>query len=88
MITTPAWITSIKEQRAAAPECRVADQIVRWSEVREGDLVLWDGVLRLVERINLMDSGNAAVVLDGDQHNGTIPAGTYTAVRRYVTEEG
>lgn len=65
-------------------ECEVADQIIPWPDVKPGDLVLWDGEFCPVERINPMDYGNPAVVIVGDQHNGTIPVGTYAAVRRYV----
>jgi hypothetical protein len=60
------------------------DQIIPWGSVREGDLVVWDGEFRYVEHINPMDYGNPAIVLDGDQPGGIIPAGTYAAVRRYV----
>jgi hypothetical protein len=67
------------------PPSDVKDMIVPWSEVSDRDLVVWDGEFRTVERINPMDSGNAALVLDGEEHNGTIPCGTYVAVRRYVT---
>jgi hypothetical protein len=63
-------------------------QLIPWADVQEGDLVLWDGELCQVDRINPMDFGNPALVLDGDQHNGTIPAGTYAAVKRYQTGEG
>jgi hypothetical protein len=62
----------------------VTDKIVPWLEVRKGDLVLWDGEFRCVEHINPMDSGNDAFVLDGETHNGTVPAGDYAAVRRYT----
>ena len=65
-------------------ECAVVDQIIPWPGVKADDLVLWDGEFCPVERINPMDYGNPAVVIAGDGHNGTIPAGTYAAVRRYV----
>jgi hypothetical protein len=74
-----------------APACTpssVVDLIVTWPDVQEGDLVLRDGELCQVDRVNPMDFGNPAIVLDGDQHNGTIPAGTYAAVKRYQTGEG
>src|SRR5579859_6170136 len=38
---------------AACPPSAVVDQIVRWDEVRDGDLVLWAGELRLVDRWTL-----------------------------------
>lgn len=79
-------ITEITTTRTCPPS-DVADMIVPWPEVQSADLVLWDGEFRCIERINPMDYGNPAFVLDGDTHNGTIPCGTHAAVRRY-TESG
>lgn len=78
---------SLQQRARSHTECEVADQIIPWGDVTARDLVLWDGEFCLVERINPMDSGNPAVVLEGDQHNGTIPVGTHAAVRRYVETE-
>lgn len=73
-----------REPEWECPPSSVVDMIVCWPKVREGDLVLWDGEFRLVERINPMDDGNHAVVLDDGPLGGVIPVGTYAAVRRYV----
>ena len=69
------------------PGCTVADQIMQWSEVREGDLVLLAGDLHLVERILPTGWGDFIICMDG--HPGTeVAAKAYAAVRRYVIEEG
>ena len=69
-------------------ECEVADQIVRWDEVREGDLVLYLGTLRQVETARLrwmLNMGNRVrVKFDEYQHPHYLPPHDYTAVRRYV----
>jgi hypothetical protein len=72
----------------ACPPSAVHDMIVTFTEVREGDLILWDGEFRLAERIWVMDHGNPAIVLDGGSIGGIIPCGTYAAVRRYDVSEG
>lgn len=77
-------ITTGTTTTRTCPPSAVADMIVAWPDVQPGDVVLWDGEFRSVEHINPMDYGNPAFVLDGDEHNGTIPVGTYTAVRRYT----
>lgn len=66
------------------PPSATADKIVTWAEVREGDLVLWDGEFCLVSR--LIDyEGEPLMWFDGGKSGpGTIPCGTYAAVRRYV----
>lgn len=80
MTTTTETTTTTR----TCPPSDVADMIVPWPEVQPGEVVLWDGEFRRVERIYPMDYGNPAFVLDGDTHNGTIPVGTHAAVRRYT----
>ena len=67
------------------PPSAVAAAIVPWSEIREGDLVVWDGEFRLVTWISpVTDAEPLHIVLLADENNVIIPAGTYAAVRRYV----
>lgn len=71
-------------QAGACPPSAVADMIVPWPEVLAGDLLVWDGEFRRVERVEPMKCVDVlAYVLDGE-HAGIIPAGTYAAVRRYT----
>ena len=66
------------------PPSSVADAIVPWPEVREGDLVVWDGEFRLITRM-IGFVGEPLMWFDGSKAGaGTIPCGTYAAVRRYV----
>jgi hypothetical protein len=74
--------------KTACPPSAVADQILPWQEVQEGDLVVWDGEFRLITRLIDYD-GEPLMWFDGSKTGGgVIPAGTYAGVRRYVTEEG
>ena len=67
------------------PPSAVADKILPWSEVREGDLVLWDGEFRLVAwNSPVSDAEPLRIVLLADENHVVIPCGTYAAVRRYV----
>ena len=68
----------------ACPPSAVVDQIVPWPDVREGELVVWDGEFRLVTR--LIDyAGVPLMWFDYSKHGpGVIPCGSYAAVRRYV----
>ena len=69
-------------------ECEVADQILPWSEVCEGDLALYLGILRQVETARpcwMLNMGNRVrVKFDEYQHPRYLPPHDYTAVRRYV----
>lgn len=81
--------TPVTQAPGSCPPSAVVDMIVPWTEVGEGDLVLWDGEFRLVERNWIWHGPNVRLVqLDGDRDgHGTIPYGTYAAVRRYDTGE-
>lgn len=74
-------------------DCQHTDQIVKWSEVREGDHVLWEGRLRPVTAQTLNHPGelyawaNITVAIPGDDdkpHPVTwrYRADDLTAVRR------
>lgn len=66
----------------------VVDQIVPWSGVREGDLMLWDGEFRPVNRVapyGRRDQGVWAVHFADVPGEACLPVGAYVAVRRYVT---
>jgi hypothetical protein len=81
---TPAGTTTIGQ----FPASSVCDQIVEWTEVREGDLVVWDGEFHVITRM-LDYNGQPLMWFDGSVVGpGTLPCGTYAAVRRYLTEEG
>jgi hypothetical protein len=62
----------------------VHDQILHWSAVQEGELVVWDGELRLVTR--LIDYGGVPLMWFDYSVSGpgVLPCGSYAAVRRYV----
>jgi len=83
-MTIPATAISPGWRVKDCPPSAVHDQIVPWSEVREGDLVVWDGEFCLLT--HLMDyDGEPLMWFDGSKHGpGVIPCGTYAAVRRYV----
>jgi hypothetical protein len=78
--------TTSQTAKPTCPPSAVHDQILPWSDVRDGDLIVWDGEFRLVVGISPMDSGNDAMVFDAEHPGGIIPCGTYAAVRRYDTE--
>ena len=75
----------------SCPPSAVVDMILPWSEVSEGDLILWHGEIRPVERVapyGRRDEGVWAVGFSDVPGEVCIPVGTYAAVRRYDTEEG
>lgn len=79
-----------REPEWECPPSSVVDQIVHWDEVREGDLMLWDGDFRPVNRIapyGVRDQGVWAVEFTDIPGEVCIPVGTYAAVRRYVEGE-
>jgi hypothetical protein len=71
-------------------ECDLHDQIVPWSEVGEGDLVLQGNYLELVTAIRIVHPEinpgieYVAVHLDGHQRVRLHLASRLTAVRRYM----
>jgi hypothetical protein len=78
MTTTPA------QAPGTCPPSAVVDQIIPWAEVREGDLVLWNGELRLITRLIDYD-GEPLMWFDGSKTGGgVLPCGNYAAVRRYA----
>jgi hypothetical protein len=77
------WCEDGKLHAPACPPSSVVDQIIPWADVRTGDLVLWDGEFRYAEMTGYLGH-QCAVLLDGESGVGTIPCGTYAAVRRYV----
>lgn len=86
-MTTTTAETRVSE--AACPPSSVVDMIVPWEDVLEGDLMLWDGELRPIERIapyGQRDQGVWAVEFADIPGEVCIPAGTYAGVRRYITE--
>ena len=69
------------------PPSAVADKIVRWDEVVAGDLVLWEGTLRLVEKRMLhvrRPDIMATFRLSGVGLWQSVRLDDLTAVRRYV----
>lgn len=79
--------TTTPETTLSCPPSAVVNLILAWPEVGEGDLILWDGEFHLVTGKSDYD-GEPLVWLDGEGGMGTIPLGTYVAVRRYDTGEG
>jgi hypothetical protein len=77
------WCADGQLHAPACPPSSVVDQIIPWADVRTGDLVLWDGEFRYAEMTGYLGH-QRAVLLDGESGVGTIPCGTYAAVRRYV----
>jgi hypothetical protein len=86
---------------ASQTECEVLDQIVLWSDVLEGDLVLLDDELVLAEYVNIyqdtwdQQTGKTFPRVDIWHRlgNGVLVASErhgdrYTAVKRHVTGEG
>jgi hypothetical protein len=68
------------------PPSALHDQILPWSDVREGDLIVWDGEFRLITC--MFDyAGKPMMWFDGSKVGGVVPCGTYAAVRRYDTGE-
>lgn len=71
------------EAKRTCPPSAVVDQIIPWPDVREGDLVLWDGEFRLITGLVDWD-GEPLMWFDcGKAGPGVLPCGTYAAVRRY-----
>jgi hypothetical protein len=73
--------------RLSAPDSAVADFIVCWDEVREGDLTLHQGQLTVVTGVHPDRCGRPEVAVsfaDGDWNR--FAAARYTAVRRYLAE--
>jgi hypothetical protein len=82
------WCEDGKLHAPACPPSSVVDLIVTWPDVQEGDLVLWDGELRLLTRLIDYD-GDPLMWFDGSKFGpGVLPCGTYAAVKRYQTGEG
>jgi hypothetical protein len=80
-------MTTATETPVSCPPSAVHDQILPWSEVGEGDLVVWDGEFRLITRL-ISYCGEPLLWFDGFVAGpGDIPVGTYVAVRRYDTDE-
>lgn len=70
----------------AQPTCRVADAIVHWDEVQEGDLVLHWNQFRIVDAINTSRPLAFAFTLDDGETIWHDPL-DLVAVRRYVEGE-
>jgi hypothetical protein len=93
----PASLTA--GHQPVCPPSAVADQAVQWDEVKAGDLVIQDGELVIAERVELVAKpwGDGTDRLFADAYwrlgNGVRVccehrADSWTAVRRYLTEEG
>jgi hypothetical protein len=80
---------------AQAPTCRVVDLIVQWTnedrdlQVREGDLVVDDGDLKLVAEVEWFPAHSARVRVgyEGEDALRSYDPDTWVAVRRYVDSE-
>lgn len=86
-------MTTTTETPASCPPSAVHDMIVTWAEVREGDLIVWEGEFQLVERNWIWQGpGVRLIKLAGVGEVGAPPVappvGTYAAVRRYDVDEG
>lgn len=75
----------------AASGCETADLILPWFEVQEGDLVLQDGAMKVLEAMWPLTRSPGWVGLrlryDGRTVNRSAVAEDLTAVTRYVTTE-
>lgn len=84
--TWQRWQADLQAQDTCPPSA-VHDMILPWSEVRDGDLVLWHGELRTVDWIlPLADHPDLrAFHLDGDFTTIGVAGEDLTAVKRYDT---
>lgn len=71
-------------------ECEVADQIVHWFEVQEGEAVLWAGTIRRLERMwplvipSKPEFVGVILLYGGETEEIRVNSNHLTAVRRYV----
>lgn len=75
MLTTPTATT-----------CQAVDQIVAWDQVRDGDIALHNGQLKMVDSISTDEAHLAylAVRFDGTDRTVWVRRSHRTAVTRYV----
>jgi hypothetical protein len=72
-----------RHEPATTPECVAVDKILRWDEVKEGDLALAEGVMMQVEQIYPADE-ERVVFRWSDGFTREHRLADLTAVTRYV----
>ena len=75
------------ETPVTCPPSAVVDMIVEWEDAAVGDLVLQAGEFQVIARKADYDGEPVLWFEGGDSGMGTIPCGTYAAVRRYDVGE-
>ena len=85
-----AALAESTQSKTTCPPSAVADMIVPWPEVREGDALLWDGEFRPVAQVapyGRRDEGVWAIEFADIPGEVCLPVGAYAAVRRYTEGE-
>jgi hypothetical protein len=77
--------TATGKAKITCPPSAVVDQILPWSDIEAGNLVLFEGGLHLLVKAHMGATfGRVRLVRGGETQDAHVTPGALTAVRRYM----